>query len=174
MKRVFCFAAVLVLLVPSFSATAQSKVFRTFLRGASYITIRQSISQLNQLNKETGNSYPYNSGLYSMRSSYYSTQPHYFFPPLDYSPAVFTLDPVVLSSSSKSLFQLTTPPIARISLTPVSLPARTLQQDHSFRFLDFDPRKYDSTTFDGQFEKPEKPDSVFHLISFPEELFGGE
>jgi hypothetical protein len=54
MKRFHCLAVVLVLLVNSFSAAAQSKVVRDVLRGAAYVvmkesnTIKEAFSQYKQ------------------------------------------------------------------------------------------------------------------------------
>ena len=196
MKRFHCLAVVLVLLVNSFSAVAQSKVVRDVLRGAAYVvmkesnTIKEAFSQYKQSYNQYDQIYrykPYNysypgfTGYSGVQNSFYGkwSQP---FMQLDYSPLRFSSSSLQLNisapvsqrtSSVLTAYPVTLPQLnlARTRVTPVSFPSKPLLKEQPLQFIDFNSPKHSSMPTEELFEKP---DTVFHPKSIEEILYGGD
>ena len=197
MKRIHFLVVVLVLLVNSFSAAAQSNAVRNALRGVAYVlmkesnTIKESFSQYKQSYnqydqvyryKPYSYSYPGFTGYSGVQNSFYGS----------WSQPLLQLDYSSLGINSSSLYKLnisapgskrapsvlTAYPVTLPQLnldktreTPVSFSSKPKLQEQPLQFLDFNSSKHNSMSTKELFEKP---DTVFHPKSIEEILSGGE
>lgn len=196
MKRIHCFVIVLVLLVNSFSAVAQSNAVRNALRGVVYVVMKESntIKEAFSQNKQSNNqydqfyrykpysySYPGYPGFSGVQNSFYGkwSQP---FMQLDYSPRKISSSSFQLNisapvsqrtSSVLTAYPVTLPQLnlAITRITPVSFHSKPLLQELPLQFLDFNSPKHSSMPTKELFEKP---DTVFHPKSIEEILSGGK